>query len=241
MGSWREPGNVDRAGGIEPGIQARRRAMRLDRRDVGRVADDVFRTVLDRPGFAHLALGPDEPVGGFRRWLVGLARALGEEYGRRFGRRLELTSLGWFDQQVSTEAHRDGGPDESVLVLGYEPTSVGSRLWLYDHTRAADDRGLTPAVFLERFNPLTEAGRRALEGHETELTAFAAGHYQAVVVNNGNRAPGGDSRGMLGVLHRALIPRPDPTARRVINSMMLAPADPLPDEAVTSFLTERRP
>jgi hypothetical protein len=215
--------------------------MRPDRWDVEQVADDVFRTTLDRPGFAHHDLGPDEPVGGFRRWLVGLARALGDEYRRRFGRRLELTSLGWFDQQVSTEAHRDGGPDESVLVLGYEPTPVASRLWLYDHTRAAHDRGLSPAVFLERFNPLTEAGRRALGDYETELTAFAVDHYQAVVVNNGNRAPGGDSRGMLGVLHRALIPTPDPAARRVINSMMLAPTDPLPDEAVASFLTERRP
>src|SRR5262245_31508037 len=240
MGSWREPGNVDRAGGIEPGIQARRRAMRLDRRDVGRVADDVFRTVLDRPGFAHLDLGPDEPVGGFRRWLVGLARALGDEYRRRFGRGLELTSLGWFDQQASTEAHRDGGPDESVLVLGYEPTSVASRLWLSDHPPAARHRALTPAVCLERFNPLTVAGPTALGGYETELTAVAAGHYQVAVVNNGNRAPGGDSRGMLGVLHRALIPTPDPAARRVVNSMMLAPADPLPDEAVASFLSERR-
>src|SRR5207248_9369528 len=92
--------------------------------------------------------------------------------------------LGRFDQKVSTEAHRDGAPEESVLMLGYEPTPVASRLFLLDSTRAAFDRGLSPAELLGRFNPLTPPGRAVLEEHVTEVPGFDPGHFHVVVINN---------------------------------------------------------
>jgi hypothetical protein len=192
-------------------------------REVATMALRVFRTDLTQPGFSHLDLGESGTPDEFREVLTRLAAELGEAYRRAFGRSLSFDSQGRFDQQVSTEAHRDGGPDESVLLLGYEPTTVASSLFLLDYTRAALDRGLTPQGFLERFNPLMSAGKSALAEYTTEVAAFVFGHYQIVAINNGALPWELRQRGMLGVLHKALVPRPDPLARRFISSLLGSP------------------
>ncbi len=190
------------------------------------VGERVFRVDVTRPGFGHLALGGGRSAEEFRRLLVRLGFALGAFYRARFDQPLLFTQLGRFDQQVSTEAHRDGAPDESVLLLGYEPTLVASRLSLLDFTRAAVDRGLSPRDFLERFNPLTPEGKDALAAYATAVDRFDGGRHHVVVVNNSVLPPSAGSRGMLGVLHKGEIPNPDPSATRMIDSLVLAP--PLP-------------
>lgn len=187
------------------------------------VAARVLRTDLDQPGFAHLDLGTAWEERDFRQLLVRLGLALGDVSRERFGRGLEFFSLGRFDQQVSTEAHRDGAPEESILMLGYEPTPVASRLFLLDFTRAALARGLSPAEFLERINPLTPEGRAALEPFAAEVSKFDPGHFHIVTINNSSLPLESRERGMLGVLHRAIIPKPDPAASRVVNSLVLTP------------------
>src|SRR5262249_2112354 len=94
------------------------------------VAAAVFRTDLSLPGFALIDLGASLTAAEFRSLLIALTEGLRAAYQRTFGRPLVYLSLGRFDQQVSTEAHLDGGPDESILILGYEPTEVISRLFL---------------------------------------------------------------------------------------------------------------
>jgi hypothetical protein len=188
------------------------------------LAERVFRTDLERPGFAHLNLGRSAGESErFQQWLKDLARELGEVYRREYGQLLGCHSQGRFDQQVTTGAHRDGGPDESVLVLGYEPTTVASRLLLLDFSRAARDRGLEPAEFLARFNPIFPAGREVLEGYVTELADFDPAYAHVVIINNGNRPWADRGTGMLGVLHQAIILRRDPSARRIVHSLMLSP------------------
>jgi hypothetical protein len=184
----------------------------------------VFRTDLEASGFAHLDLGTAKGEPDFRQLLVELGRALGEVYRATFGRSLRFFSLGRFDQQVSTEAHRDGAPEESLLMLGYEPTPVASLLFLLDFSRAALERGLSPAEFLERFNPLTAAGRAALAPHTTGVADFDPAHFQIVVINNSCLPWEQRERGMLGVLHQAIIPHPDPSASRFVNSLVLTPS-----------------
>ena len=98
---------------------------------------------------------------------------------------------------------------------------MASRLFVLDFSRAARDRGLTPTEFLVRFNPLSSQGRQALEGYETEVEGFDLGHFHVVIINNGNRPLEEASTGMLGVLHQGIIPAPDPSARRLIHSLML--------------------
>src|SRR5258708_633130 len=75
------------------------------------VADRLVRTDLARPGFAHLDLGTAWQKQDFRQLLVELGLALGAVYRAAFGRGLRFFALGRFDQQVSTEAHRDGAPE----------------------------------------------------------------------------------------------------------------------------------
>src|SRR5262249_21065667 len=169
----------------------------------GAVADRVLRADVGRPGFALLDLGPDGGPPSFRSWLLRLASALSGESVRRFGRSLRLLSADRFDQQATTQPHRDRGPDDSVLLLGYEPTEVLSRLVLIDYTHAALDRGLAPADFLARFNPMARPGEDVLAPYAAEAAPFDAGHFRVAVVNNGSRPPGPDSAGMLGVLHQA--------------------------------------
>src|SRR5262245_37419379 len=110
-----------------------------------RLAGEVFRTDFGAPGHVRIDLGPEMTPRQVRAVLVGLGEALGREYERRHGARLLFHSVSRFDQQAPTRPHRDGGPDASVLILGYEPTEVLSRVSLIDYSRAACERGLTPA------------------------------------------------------------------------------------------------
>lgn len=190
------------------------------------VAARVFRTELSRAGFAFLDLGPHNEPRAFRERLVELCRDLDRIYQHDFRRRLHFRSIGRFDQQVTTEAHLDGAPDESVLVLGYEPSVVASRLFLLDYTKAATDRGLTPKEFLRRFNPMVPSGRFVLNDYTTEVQPFCHEHYQVAVLNNSSLDLEQRQRGMLGVLHKAVIVNPQADATRYVNSILLHTADP---------------
>jgi hypothetical protein len=206
-----------------------------------RVAKALFRTDLSGPGFALLDLGPGWTPRQFRAALVDLCDKLGGAYQRDFGRQLQFLSLGHFDQQVTTEAHLDGGPDESLLVLGYEPTAVRSRLFLVDYVRGACDRGMTPREFLARHNPMYREGRQTLEAYTTEVLGLNPDHYQVLFINNSSLPSDQRHRGMLGVLHKAVIVNPDPARSRHVNSIMLGVAEigqppPIPDEAVQAFI-----
>jgi hypothetical protein len=190
-----------------------------------RVAQRVFRTDLSGPGFALLDLRRDWDPREFRSVLVGLCEKLSLAYQRDFGRQLRFVSLGRFDQQVTTEAHLDGGPDESLLVLGYEPTEVSSRLFLVDYVRGACDRDMTPREFLDRHNPMYRAGRQTLEEYTTEVEGLNPAHYQVLFINNSSVPYEQRRRGMLGVLHKAVILKPDPARPRNVNSILLGTAE----------------
>jgi hypothetical protein len=189
----------------------------------------VFRNDFSDPGFALLSLPASVSSADLRRAMVLLKAALSAEYERRTGRHLTYLSLLRFDQQNTTRFHRDGGPDESYLMLVYEPSTVGSIPRVADYSRAASERGLPPAAFLREFNPLFPAGEKALAPYITELRVFDASRANILLLNN-NCLPPGD--GFPGVLHQATIPEPIPGQRRVINSTMLVSAD-APDSPET--------
>jgi hypothetical protein len=126
-----------------------------------------------------------------------------------------------FDQQETTKFHLDGAPAESLLMLGYEPSKVRSRLFLADFSRAAFDLGITPAQFLTDFNPMYGKGEEVLGRYVTELPQPIEGHSRILLVNN-SFLPFTDARtNPLGVMHKAII-LPDDTERRIVNSTMLA-------------------
>jgi hypothetical protein len=204
-----------------------------------RIAPDVFRTDLSYPGFALVALGPRHTPRAFRALLVRLGEALEDEYQQRHRDTLRFVSLSRFDQQNPTRPHRDGGPDASILVLGYEPTEVRSRVSLLDYSRAAFERGQTPGEFLDCCNPAFGGDLELLRGYAVELTAFRPDHFQVLVVNNSNLPHDQRHRGMLGLLHHAVIDRPMPDRARPIDSVLLGVVEGgLTAQQVQAFIDE---
>jgi hypothetical protein len=169
------------------------------------VAGDLFRVCLSGSGFVAADLGSDVDPSQFRSMLIGFTAALDEAYQRGFSRRLILRSVGRFDQKVSTEAHLDGATDESILILGYEPSEIVSRLFLIDYTKCAAEKGLEPRAFLDRFNPTFGDGRALLENYTTEVSPFESRHYRIVVINNSSRPLESPAQGMLGLMHKSTV------------------------------------
>jgi hypothetical protein len=186
----------------------------------------VLRTDFTQPGFAREDLGPAGSPQAFRLVLADLMTGLGQYYRNHFHRDLVPWSVSRFEQQASTRPHRDGGPDESVLLLGYEPTEVESEIRILDYSRAAADRNLAPREFLERHNPAFQDGERLLRAYTTQVQGFASRHYLILAINNGLLPLGEHSRGMLGVLHQAIILTPRLAPCRWINSILLAGVEP---------------
>ncbi|MBY0458440.1 MAG: hypothetical protein K2V38_13960 [Gemmataceae bacterium] len=205
----------------------------LDPADIPALAPAVFRrvwrTTTDEPGFALLRFARAVDSRELRQAMVELVAAFRLEFvPERFGR---------FDQQVSSKFHRDGAPLASLLVLGYEPTTVKSRFWVADASAAALRAGQTLSEFLKTHNPMFPAGEAALSPFVTELE-LPHGEPFVVVVNNSLLPAGKDNP--LGLLHKAVIESPDPTGRRVINSIGFTPRSEgvtgLPSEEVERFL-----
>ncbi|APZ93366.1 hypothetical protein [Fuerstiella marisgermanici] len=180
----------------------------------------VFRTDFSQPGFALLNLGADYGSEAQRQLMVELKRQFDQLEVQYRGRRLIYQSMGRFDQQVTTKPHRDGGPNESVLMLGYEPTLVQSRVAMSDYSKCAHALGITPAEFLDRFNPMFVSGQNKLADYTTETDDFDNTSFQILIINNSTN-PIGDGR-LLGVLHTAEIVDPNPDLVRVVNSTMIA-------------------
>jgi hypothetical protein len=185
----------------------------------------AWRLDFSAPGFCVLdAGGIDSRT--LRASMLALGELLAAAGRRRGGRGFGLRALARFDQQVTTKFHLDGGPERSVLVLGYEPSRVRSRLFLADYARAAFDRGLSPQAFLRDHNPMYRAGDEALGPYVTELPQPPAGHARIVVVNNSSLAFTDARTNPLGVLHKAEILNPTPAEHRVVNSLLLAAGEP---------------
>ncbi len=179
----------------------------------------VFRTDFTQPGFALINLGPDCGSETQRQLMIDLKNEFDRLERSYRGRELVYQSLTRFDQQVTTKPHRDGGPDESILMLGYEPSLIESRLEMSDYSKCAHDLGMTPAEFLDQFNPMFSDGQDRLAAYQTPIDDFDNTSYQIMLINNSMNQLGD---GLVGVLHTAKIISPNPDLMRVVNSTMIA-------------------
>jgi hypothetical protein len=176
----------------------------------------VFRTDFDAPGFCLISLEAATDSHELRQIMVALKFELQRIHRLRTTRDLLYISAGRFDQQVTTKAHRDGAPDESILMLGYEPSVIASEVTLSDYSRCAFDSGITPRDFLDKHNPMFKSGQSLLEQYTTKVECFSNTNSQILLINNSD-APF-DRASMQGVLHTAKVFVPDENQRRVINS-----------------------
>ncbi|HQZ65507.1 MAG TPA: hypothetical protein PLY87_10550 [Planctomycetaceae bacterium] len=179
----------------------------------------VFRTEFNQPGFALINLGPDYGSESQRQLMIDLKNEFDRLERRHRGRNLVYQSLTRFDQQVTTKPHRDGGPDESILMLGYEPSPIESRVELSDYSKCAHDLGMTSAEFLDQFNPMFPDGQNRLSGYTTPIDDFDNTSFQILLINNSMKQLG---EGLVGVLHTARIINPNRDFTRVVNSTMIA-------------------
>ena len=186
-----------------------------------RAYERAWRFDFTAPGFCLLDAGQGVDSHTLRAWMLNLKRLLSEISPRRTGRPVLFRSMARFDQQETTKLHLDGAPDQSMLMLGYEPSQVQSRLFLGDYTRAAYDLGITPQQFLQDYNPMFKKGEEVLAPYVTELPQPKPGHARILLINNSS-LPFTEARtNPLGVMHKAIIVTPDELKRRIVNSTML--------------------
>lgn len=186
------------------------------------VYERACRCDFSEPGFVLLDFGPSCDSRLLRRQMVSLKEHLNWLHNERQGKKLVYTSLGRFDQQVTTKPHRDGGPDESLLMLGYEPTSVESRVGLSDYSKCAFEKRMTPSEFLDQLNPMFADGQDALAPYTICLDAFDNTASQILVLNNSIMPYSTNEQNWLGILHTAEIITPMSHESRVVNSTMIA-------------------
>jgi len=129
----------------------------LDSKSVRRWAlayfDEVWRTSPVEKGYCTFAADQEQPTSTeLRRAMLDVVFA----FNRLSPRPFVVERVGRFDQQVSTRFHRDGAADVSLLLLGYEPTTVESQLFLHDPFRAAGEG--SAFEYLRRNKPMTKEG-----------------------------------------------------------------------------------
>ena len=186
----------------------------------------VWRFSFDQPGFAVVDVGTEVSSMMLRSLMVALKQKMSEVAIEKGMRPFNYFSMSRFDQQVTTKFHRDGAPDKSLLMLGYEPSAVQSRLHMADYTRAAADVGITPNQFLIEYNPMFKHGEEKLLPYAIELPQPQPGHSTIVLVNNCSLEYSASGSNPLGVLHQATIINPDKALHRIINSIMLCVHEP---------------
>jgi hypothetical protein len=187
-----------------------------------KVYDLVWRFDFTAPGFCLIDCAPGLDSHTLRSWMVDLKERLSEVSVLRGGRPFVFRSMARFDQQETTKFHLDGAPEQSMLVLGYEPSRIQSRLFLADYARAAFDLGITPQQFLQDYNPMYRRGEELLARYVTELSQPADGHARILLVNNSSLPITEARTNPLGVMHKAEIINPTEAERRIVNSTMLA-------------------
>lgn len=201
------------------------------------IFDLVWRFGFAAPGFAVIDLGEVDSHS-LRSEMVKLKFQLSEVAVRRGLKPFVYRSLSRFDQQDTTKLHLDGAPPESMLMLGYEPSTIHSRLFFADYARAAYDLGLSIEGFLKDFNPMFKKGEMLLQRYLTELPQPAVEHSRIVLINNSSLPFIESQTNSLGVMHQAIIVDPDASQTRIINStMMSTEGDEVDADQVKQFVT----
>ena len=195
----------------------------LDARSIARdVYERTCRTTFDAPGFCLVNVGESTESVTFRQLMIEIKQEMASILLSRTNQTLAYLSAARFDQQESTKPHLDGGPEECLLMLGYEPSEVLSELEISDYTKCAADLGLSPTEFLAKHNPMFKAGADLIQPYVTKIPCFDNRSFQIVSINNSCAPYSEGGERWQGVLHTARILAPDETRRRVINSTMIA-------------------
>jgi len=202
----------------------------------------VCRTSFAAPGFALIRQTQIKSSKEQRQAMIELKENLSIMHQAMVGPPLEWFTLNRFDQKETTRPHRDAGPAQSVLIIGYEPSKIRSDLWVADYSACAHQLGLSPLQFLEEFNPMYAKGMHHLAPYVMPVEDFDSKHFNMLVVNNSSTALDRQAQHWQGLLHSAAMRGRVNGGTRIINSAMIAPQQSdghkaLSAEAVEHFLS----
>ena len=182
----------------------------------------VCRVDFSAPGFCLIDLPEGVTSQTQRRFMLSLKRTMHRIHSARTGRDLVYLSAARFDQQVTTKLHRDSGPAECFLMLGYEPSPVSADLAVADYSLCAHDWRLTPEQLLALHNPMFGTGEDVLRPYLTRINCYSNLSHQVLLINNSIAAPSDKQGAWQGVLHTATVHNPSDALRRVVNSTLIA-------------------
>lgn len=199
------------------------RTKEIDADIIEKVYSHVFRRDHEHSGFSVLSFKDDIGSEQLRENMIALRRGLSERCRDDFGEKLDYCWLTRFNQQTTTKFHRDNAPEDSFLLLGYEPTNVESRLLFADYHRFITENNIPVDEYYEHHNPMFKDGEEELAPYISEVNDFDKKAYKIVIINNSDL----NSEKTFGVLHKAEMITKDLSQARIVNSMMLylKPAD----------------
>lgn len=115
--------------------------------ELNTIYDKVFRESTDQPGFFYLDLGKKINSKTFRKWMVQLKEGLSNVCNLRTNKQLNYQWLGRFNHQHSSRFHRDSANEQSILMLGYEPTKISSKVYVADYTKLIEEQNTSLATY----------------------------------------------------------------------------------------------
>ncbi|REE08650.1 hypothetical protein DFQ09_106117 [Winogradskyella pacifica] len=179
----------------------------------------VFRTTTEPPGFIHLVFSKKEITPyQFRSIMIDLKKELSKLSVSKFNKKLSYHWLVRFDQQVTTPFHVDNATDQSILMLGYEPSAIKSELHIADYYTYANEAFEAPEDYFNNFSPVFKDNENVLLPFISKLKLVNMDNYSILIINNSSPKSDVDT---LGVFHKALIINKDLNKNRIVNSMVL--------------------
>lgn len=179
----------------------------------------VFRPTTNEPGFYHLDLGTEIDSKAFRKQMVELKERLSRTCQLHQNKQLNYQWMSRTNHRNSSQFHIDTAPEQSILMLGYEPSTVESKVYLADYTRFLEENELSAQdYFRNSINGNFAPNDEELTPYVSELTPFPKDHYRIVVINN-SRSFGQKT---YGVFHRGEVPDNLVQEDRLVNAIMLA-------------------
>lgn len=180
---------------------------------------EVIRDATDSPGFYYKDLGRDMDSKSFRKVMVELKERLSEHCKRTINKQLNYHWMSRGNHRNSSKFHIDSATDHSILMLGYEPTTVESKVLLADYTKYLEDKGLSAQEYFSNgLNGTYAPNDDELQLYVSELSPFPKEHYRLVVINN-SRSFGQKT---YGIFHRGEVYENFNQSDRVVDALMIS-------------------
>ncbi len=199
-------------------VSETKRSSVFSEEEINDIFESVLRESTAQPGFYYKDLGADLDSKSFREVIFDVKERLSDLCEKRLNKQLNYHWLSRANHRNSSNFHIDTAPEHSILILGYEPTSVESKVFLADYTKYLEAENLSAQdYFRNSFNGNFAQNDEELAPYVSETTPFPKDHCRLVIINN-SRSYGQKS---YGVFHRGEVSDNLDQRDRVVNRVMV--------------------